>query len=61
MKKVRFNNEVEIKYYSKTDKEQNNLETLSTIHRLNPDSNYKYIIGLLLICLLVFFIIFLTI
>jgi len=57
MKKVRFNNKIDIKYYDKTIREHNNLETLSPIHSPNP----KYIIGFILLCLSVFFIIYLTI
>ena len=58
MKKVRFNNKVDVKYYNKNLEKENYLETYSTVH---SPHNYKYIIGLILFCLLVFLIIYLTI
>ena len=64
MKKVSFNNKVDIKYYN-NDLEENHLENFNSIgsnsNSIGSNSNYKYIIGLILTSLCIFFIIYLAI
>ena len=57
MKRVSFNDKVDVKYYSK-GLEENDSENINSIR---SNSDYNYIIGLIIACLCVFFIIYLTI
>ena len=61
MKKVRFNDNVEIKYYRRDLKKKTSSKNSRNGTIISNKDRHKYLIYLILFCLLVFFIVYLSI
>ena len=61
MKRVRFNNKVEIKYYKRGFPKNHVKNYEINTDRITPKSNYKYIMSLLFFSICIFLIIYLAI